>query len=413
MARKQLDLAKADKVDEFNDICALTNPTLKKHYLKDFAENCDSAAVHLKAAALPGQKYHVIIPVNSLNDNEVFAPNYENGTKLALIRYPHGGTFEIPILTVNNKNQLAKKIIGTDSIDAVGINKNIADRLSGADFDGDTVMAIPTHDPQGRVKITSTKPLEGLIGFDPKKEYAEVPGMKYMKDPKTGKDNTQNEMGRISNLITDMTLGGADEKELARAVRHSMVVIDAGKHKLNYKQSEIDNNIAALRKKYQPKYDEDGNLIGAGGAATIFASPEFVSAMGADIVAPGTTNVPGVYSPKDIEDIAANGRVKMFRGTPIVELRQSFLDENNDKVMIHPQFAYVLPSGREKVVKVLLEGATQMYDHVNPDQSVEIHTYKKVGVGILAFNNWGIYKNDQINADNWYDNRLGLNVAKV
>jgi transcriptional regulator with XRE-family HTH domain len=271
MARKQLDLAKADKMDEFNDICALTNPTLKKHYLKDFAENCDSAAVHLKAAALPGQKYHVIIPVNSLTDNEVFAPNYENGTKLALIRYPHGGTFEIPILTVNNKNQLAKKIIGMDSIDAVGINKNIADRLSGADFDGDTVMAIPTHDPQGRVKITSTKPLEGLIGFDPKKEYAEVPGMKYMKDPKTGKDNTQNEMGRISNLITDMTLGGADEKELARAVRHSMVVIDAGKHKLNYKQSEIDNNIAALRKKYQPKYDEDGNLVGAGGAATILS----------------------------------------------------------------------------------------------------------------------------------------------
>ena len=150
-----------------------------------------------------------------------------------------------------------------------------------------------------------------------------------------------------------------------------------------------------------------------GGAATIFASPEFVSAMGADIVAPGTTNVPGVYSPKDIEDIALNGRVRMFRGTPIVELRQSFLDENNDKVMIHPQYAYILPTGKEKVVKVLLEGATQMYDHVNPDQSIEVHTYKKVGVGILAFNNWGIYQNDQISAENWYDNRLGINVARV
>lgn len=150
-----------------------------------------------------------------------------------------------------------------------------------------------------------------------------------------------------------------------------------------------------------------------GGAATIFASPEFVSAMGADIVAPAGSNISGVYSPKDIQDIAENGRVRMFRGTPIVELRQSFLDENNDKVMIHPQFAYILPSGREKVVKVLLEGATQMYDHVNPDQSVEIHTYKKVGVGILAFNNWGVYKNTQISADNWYDNRLGLDVAKV
>ena len=92
----------------------MTNPTIKKHLLSKFADECDSAAVHLQAAALPGQKYHVIIPVNSLSDNEVYAPNYDNGTKLALIRYPHGGTFEIPILTVNNKNAAAKKLLGSD-----------------------------------------------------------------------------------------------------------------------------------------------------------------------------------------------------------------------------------------------------------------------------------------------------------
>ena len=142
LAKKQLDLAKADKLAEFDEITSLNNPTIKKHLLQKFADECDSAAVHLKAAALPGQKYHVIIPVNSLKDTEVYAPGYDNGTKLALIRYPHGGTFEIPILTVNNKNKLAKSIIGNDSLDAVGINKNIADRLSGADFDGDTVMSV-------------------------------------------------------------------------------------------------------------------------------------------------------------------------------------------------------------------------------------------------------------------------------
>ena len=153
------------------------------------------------------------------------------------------------------------------------------------------------------------------------------------------------------------------------------------------------------------------NVVKAyGGSATIFASPEFVAAMGPDLIVPGTSTAPGVYSPRDIEDIANTGRVKMFRGTPVVELRQSFLDENNDKVMINPQYAYILPTGKEKVVKVLLEGATQMYDVVNPDQSIEIHTYKKVGVGILAFNNWGVYQNDQISASNWYDARLGLNV---
>lgn len=270
MAKKQLNIAKADKLAEFEEIRSLENPTIKKHLLKKFADGCDAAAVDLKAAALPGQKYHVIIPIPALKDNEIYAPRYENGTKLALIRYPHGGTFEIPIVTVNNKHPVAKKVLGPDVLDAVGINSKVAERLSGADFDGDTVMCIPTHDPKGKVKITSTPPLKGLEGFDPKMAYPERPGMKYMKDPKTGKDATQTEMGKISNLITDMTLAGASQDELARAVRHSMVVIDAGKHKLDYKQSEIDNNISELKKKYQLKYDKNGRLR-AGGASTLIS----------------------------------------------------------------------------------------------------------------------------------------------
>ena len=263
LAKKQLNLAASDKMAEFDEICSLTNPTIKKHLLSKFADECDSAAVHLQAAALPGQKYHVIIPVNSLSDTEVYAPNYENGTKLALIRYPHGGTFEIPILTVNNKNAAAKNLIGADAIDGIGINSKVAARLSGADFDGDTVMCIPTHDKYGKVKIASTPPLKGLEGFDPKMAYPERPGMKYMK-------NTGTQMGIISNLITDMTLKGASQDELARAVRHSMVVIDAEKHKLDYKQSEIDNGIASLKKKYQRYVDEDGN-IHEGGASTLIS----------------------------------------------------------------------------------------------------------------------------------------------
>lgn len=274
MIKKQLNLAKADKIDEFESIKSLTNPTIKKYYLEKFADGCDSAAVHLKAAALPGQRYHVIIPVNSLKDNEVYAPGYEPGTKLALVRYPHGGTFEIPILTVTDKNKTAKRLIGTESIDAIGINKNIADRLSGADFDGDTVMCIPTHDRAGKVKVTSTPPLKGLEGFDPKDKYGADDvrtdsngtkhyyqnGHEYRLMTKRG---TQTQMGIVSNLITDMTLAGANDTELAAAVRHSMVVIDAEKHHLNYKQSEIDNNIGALHKKYQGRT--------TGGASTILS----------------------------------------------------------------------------------------------------------------------------------------------
>ena len=270
MAEKQLNIAKADKLAEYDEICSLNNGTIKKHLLEKFADSCDSAAVHLKAAALPGQKYHVIIPVNTLKDDEIYAPQYKDGTKLALIRYPHAGTFEIPILTVNNKHEAAKNIIGIDTHDAVGINKSNADRLSGADFDGDTVMCIPTHDRQGRVKITSTPKLKGLEGFDPQMEYPERPGMKYMKDPITGKDNTQKEMGVISNLIADMTLFGAPPEDMAKAVRHSMVVIDAGKHKLDYKRSEAENDIARLKREWQVHVKEDGTLK-YGGAATIIS----------------------------------------------------------------------------------------------------------------------------------------------
>lgn len=270
LIKKQLDIAKQDKRAEFDELCELTNPTIKKHLLKKFAEECDSAAVHLKAAALPGQKYHVIIPINTLSDNEIYAPQYKDGTQLALVRYPHGGLFEIPILKVNNSDANARKIIGNDSIDAVGINKNIADRLSGADFDGDTVMCLPTHGKTG-VKISNQPPLKELEGFDPKLEYPERKGMRYMKSPDGKTDMTQREMGEISNLITDMTLAGAPDHEIAQAVRHSMVVIDAGKHKLDYKKSEVDHNIAALKKKWQVKVDPETGEVKYGGAATLIS----------------------------------------------------------------------------------------------------------------------------------------------
>ena len=238
LIKKQLNLASSDKQAEFDEICSLTNPTVKKNLLKSFADDCDAAAIHLQAAALPRQKYQVILPLKTIKDNEVYAPNYNNGETVALIRFPHGGTFEIPILTVNNKQAEGRKVLGNTPSDAIGINKKVADRLSGADFDGDTVMVIPCNSSRSKVKITSTSQLKRLEGFDPKMDYATIKeGDNYCNS--SGKkikvmSNTQTEMGKISNLITDMTLKGATQEELARAVRHSMVVIDAEKHKLDY-----------------------------------------------------------------------------------------------------------------------------------------------------------------------------------
>lgn len=241
LAKKQLDEAYGIAKDEFDDIMSLTNPTIRSHLLNKFAGQCDSDATHLKAASLPRQSTKVILPFPEMNDSEVFAPNYNDGEKVVLIRYPHGGTFEIPTLTVNNKYSEAKKTIG-NSIDAIGIHPKVAERLSGADFDGDSVIVIPI----GNTNIKTSPSLEGFENFKPREQYKGYPGMKRMSKQQTGA-----EMGNISNLITDMTIKGAHPDEIARAVKHSMVVIDAHKHNLDYRRSAEENRIPELKLRYQ------------------------------------------------------------------------------------------------------------------------------------------------------------------
>lgn len=312
LIKKQLDLTYADAADEFSEICSLNNPTVKRKLLLDFADECDSAAVHLKAAALPRQSTQVILPLNAMKETEIFAPNYRDGEKVVLIRYPHGGTFEIPELTVNNKNPTAVSVLGKNIRDAVGINPKVAERLSGADFDGDQVVVIPTG---GRVKIQSTPALKDLKDFDPKTAYS-TEGKTGVRLLAKGAA-TQRQMGEISNLITDMTLKGATEPEIARAVKHSMVVIDAAKHKLDYRQSEKDNGIAELKKNYQGFDDETGHH---GGASTLLSrrkqDVEVPERQGSGVIDPLTGKV--VYKesgrtyvdPRTGKTVAATTKVK-------------------------------------------------------------------------------------------------------
>ena len=265
LIENQLNLTVADYKAQYDEIMRYDNPTVKKKLLNDFADTVEGTSMTLKASAFPGQSTKVILPINKIKETEAYCPTYENGTRLALIRYPHAGTFEIPIVTVNNKNVSGKRNLGAIQ-DAIGINAKVAERLSGADFDGDTVMAIPVTD---KVNIKSTRALKALEGFDPKTAYAVPEGnpnnVRLMK-----KEDKQREMGVISNLITDMTLRGADEDELARAVKHSMVVIDAEKHRLDYKRSEQENGIPELKQKWQIRVDEEG-AIHYGGASTLLS----------------------------------------------------------------------------------------------------------------------------------------------
>lgn len=269
LAREQLNIDALSRQKEFDDIKALTNPVLKEKLLEDFALNCDSAAVHLKAAALPRQATCVIIPSRSLKENEVYAPRLDDGEEVILVRFPHEGTFQIPRLKVNNKNREAKKRIGTQSDDAVCINPKTAEILSGADFDGDTVLVIPTKNHA----LKNQSPLEGLKDYDAKKLYGlsdeEVKSGAYTLWKK-GSRQEQTMMGKASNLITDMTLAGtATDDEMARAVRYSMCIIDTAKHKLDHERCKRENRITDLMKKYQPHPEREKGAKYGGGATLL------------------------------------------------------------------------------------------------------------------------------------------------
>lgn len=252
-AKRQLKIYADKKIAEFDSINELTNPTIKKKLMESFADGCDAAASHLKAAGFPRQKWKVILPFPELKDNEIFAPDFRDGEEVICIRYPHGGVFEIPRLIVNNKTEIPNKLI-PNAKDAVGINAKVAEQLSGADFDGDTVLVIPTA---GQT-LKTEKVRKSLQEFDPKASYPSYPGMKVMDERTKGI-----QMGMASNLITDMTIKGAPMDEIERAVKHSMVVIDAKKHKLNWQQSEQDFGISELKKKYQS--------TAQGGASTLIS----------------------------------------------------------------------------------------------------------------------------------------------
>lgn len=245
LIKRQLNQSYEEKKQEYDTIMSLTNPAVKKKLLDTFSEECDSAAVNLKAAALPRQATQVILPLTTIKPTEVYAPQYKDGEEVVLVRFPHAGVFEIPRLTVNNRNKEGKNVIGAAAKDAVGISASVAEQLSGADFDGDFVVVIPVND---KVRFRSEKPLAQLKDFDPKVEYKGYPGLK-----KINPDYKQKQMGVVSNLITDMTLQGAPNDEIARAVKYSMCIIDAEKHGLDYKRCYQDCDIDSLKKKYQPK----------------------------------------------------------------------------------------------------------------------------------------------------------------
>ena len=189
-----------------------------------------------------------------------------------------------------------------------------------------------------------------------------------------GAENMADLMDIVTEGLTDAVFG-----EVQRLLVEAAGKMITGSNKAATASFEADKMVKLV------------NTVKAyGGSAVIFAAPEFIAAMGADAIAPNT------YHDDDIDAIHKTGKIKIFRGTPVVEIPQSYTDETNTETVIDPKYAYVLPSGKEKVVKVVFEGNTQVRDLTNTDGSMEIHTYKKMGAAILTYHNWGIYQNTSL-----------------
>lgn len=306
LAKRQLNIAYEAKKAEFDRICKIPNESVKKHLLLSFADECDSDAVELKAAALPRQSTKVILPLTTIKDNEVYAPGYKTGEQVALVRYPHQGIFEIPVLTVNNNNKEGRDILGEPK-NAIGINLKTATKLSGADFDGDTVVVIPLKNQN----IKTARTPAALEGFDPKERY-KLPDSSPEVGPKTGFDKGF-QMGSVSNLITDMSLQGADMDKIVRATKHALVVIDAEKHHLDWRRSYEENRIAELKEEFQGGANR--------GAATIVSK-----ASARDDSSP----VRKTFNPDRDIDPETGKKVYRYSGDETYTYRRKFVDENGN-----------------------------------------------------------------------------------
>ncbi len=145
------------------------------------------------------------------------------------------------------------------------------------------------------------------------------------------------------------------------------------------------------------------NTVAPYGSPIIYCTPEFAAEMVNAIVYSSANPawVGGKISDQDMIDIRERGYIGKFQGVPIVVMPQSWTDETNTKLVMNPSFAYVLPAGKEKIIKMAFEGSPYFreWDDHEGDNSFVLQGYVKVGVGLFTTPNyWGIYYNSALDA---------------
>ena len=186
--------------------------------------------------------------------------------------------------------------------------------------------------------------------------------------------------GRVDMAtLIDIVMEGMDDKiytEIANALIAAVDTIQtANKVETDsFVESEMDALLAVA--------DSYGN-----GRSTIYCTFEFASQM-----------IPSNEWASDAmkEQIWANGYLANYKNHQVIVLRQSFVDETNTTKVIDPAYAWVIPGGAEKPIKIAFEGDTMIKEEDNDDWSKGIHFYKKVGVAAMINNDICVYKNTSL-----------------
>lgn len=184
--------------------------------------------------------------------------------------------------------------------------------------------------------------------------------------------------------VYDLVLEGLDEavyREIAKAL-----VTMANDSKFNahnktsgagFQEAEFDRLLATAD---------------AYGQSTIYCTFEFAATMKPD---------KDMWSDGMKEEVWNNGYFTTYKRHRVIVLPQSFEDATNATKVLDPSFAYIIPTGAEKPVKVAFEGQTAVREHENADWSREIHTYKKFGVAVFNVNpGICVYKNTSLKTTN-------------
>lgn len=177
--------------------------------------------------------------------------------------------------------------------------------------------------------------------------------------------------------VLEIVMEGLDEViylEIERALKAAVDKLqEANKHsQAGFSETEMDRLIA---------------IADAYGQATIYCTYEFAATM-----------IPseGWVSEEMKNQKWNNGYLANYKGHRVIVLPQSYEDETNTVKVIDPSYAWIIPTGGDKPVKVAFEGSAIADEYVNKDRSREIQVYQKVGVGAIITNNICVYQNTSL-----------------